>query len=62
MDMVEKQCLKLNRVNMKVEAPKGYHWMKDGKGYKLMKHTGKFVKHKGASLKADFKIQKVHKK
>ena len=35
---------------MKVTAPKGYHWMKDGKDYKLMKHTGKFVKHKGASL------------
>ena len=62
MDMVEKQCLKLNLANMKVEAPKGYHWMTDGKGYKLMKHTGKFVKHKGASLKADFKIQKIHKK
>ena len=48
---------------MKVKAPKGYHWMKqsDG-GYKLMKHTGKFVKHKGASLEANFPIQKVHKK
>ena len=21
---------------MKVDAPKGYHWMKSGKGYKLM--------------------------
>ena len=30
---------------MKVKAPKGYHWMKNGKEYKLMKHTGKFVKH-----------------
>ena len=47
---------------MKVKAPKGYHWMKNGKEYKLMKHTGKFVKHKGASLTADFAIQKVHKK
>ena len=28
----------------------------------LMKHTGKFVKHKGASLEANFKVQKVHKK
>ena len=53
---------KLNLVNMKVKAPKGYHWMKDGKTYKLMKHTGKFVKHKGASLTANFAIQKVHKK
>ena len=31
-------------------------------GYKLMKHTGKFVKHKGATLEANFPIQKVHKK
>ena len=22
---------------MKVKAPEGYHWMKNGKGYKLMK-------------------------
>jgi len=27
-----------------------------------MKHTGKFVKHKGASLTANFAIQKLHKK
>ena len=48
---------------MKVKAPKGYHWMISGKGVpKLMKHSGKFVKHKGASLTADFKIQKIHKK
>jgi hypothetical protein len=47
---------------MKVTAPKGYHWMKDGKDYKLMKHTGKFVKHKGASLTANFAVQKQHKK
>tara|TARA_R100001460_G_scaffold23329_1_gene47060 strand:+ start:977 stop:1129 length:153 start_codon:yes stop_codon:yes gene_type:complete len=46
----------------KVKAPAGHHWMKAGKGYKLMKHTGKFVKHKGASLYAEFKVQKVHKK
>ncbi len=44
---------------MKVKAPKGYHWMKDGKEYKLMKHSGKFVKHKGASLTANFAIQKT---
>ncbi len=29
--------------------------------YKLMKHTGKFVPHKGASLSVDFPIQKKHK-
>ena len=48
---------------MKVKAPKGYQWMKSGSGAPtLMKHSGKFVKHKGASLFADFKIQKLHKK
>jgi len=48
---------------MKVEAPKGYHWMKQKNGgYKLMKHTGKFVAHKGASLSVNFPIQKTHKK
>ena len=48
---------------MKVKAPKGYHWMKQKNGsYKLMKHVGKFVKHKGATLEANFPIQKVHKK
>tara|TARA_A200000159_G_scaffold133647_1_gene131822 strand:- start:1457 stop:1600 length:144 start_codon:yes stop_codon:yes gene_type:complete len=47
---------------MKVKAPKGYHWMKQKNGsFKLMKHKGKFVAHKGASLTADFAIQKVHK-
>ncbi len=45
----------------KVKAPAGFHWMKSGSTYKLMKHTGKFVKHKGASLYADFKLQKKHK-
>ena len=47
---------------MKVKAPKGYHWMKQADGsQKLMKHTGKFVKHKGATLAADFAIQKAHR-
>ena len=42
---------------MKVKAPKGYHWMKSGKGApKLMKHKGKFVPHKGASLSFNFAI------
>ena len=45
----------------KVKAPAGYHWMKKGSGYNLMKHAGKFVKHAGASLYASFPIQKVHK-
>ena len=45
---------------MMVKAPSGYHWMKHKGGYKLMKHKGKFVEHNGASLKAEFKIQKKH--
>jgi len=57
-----KELQKLKLTNMKVKAPKGHHWMKSGKTFKLMKHTGKFVKHKGASLEANFPIQKVHKK
>jgi len=35
---------------------------KRGSGFKLMKHSGKFVKHPGASLTAKFKIQKRHSK
>jgi len=46
-----------------VKAPSGFHWMKKGNNqYNLMKHTGKFVPHQGASLVADFTIQKIHKK
>ena len=48
---------------MRVKAPKGYHWMKQkNSGYKLMKHSGKFVAHKGASMSANFAVQKQHKK
>ena len=46
---------------MKVKAPKGYHFMKVGKSYKLMKNKGKFVSHKGASQTADFEVIKTHK-
>jgi hypothetical protein len=47
----------------RVKAPAGFHWMKEGKkAPKLMKHTGKFVPHKGASLYTSFDIQKLHKK
>ena len=48
---------------MKVQAPKGYHWMKSGKSYKLVKDpkTG-YAAHKGASKSANFPIQKTHKK
>ena len=45
-----------------VKAPAGFHWMKSGAGFKLMKHSGKFVRHKGASLVAKFKVQKKHSK
>ena len=44
-----------------VKAPAGFHWMKTKNGgYKLMKHSGTFNAHKGASLTAKFNIQKKH--
>jgi hypothetical protein len=46
-----------------VESPKGFHWMKAGKGYKLMKNPiGGYKPHPGGSLKASFEVQSVHKK
>tara|TARA_B100002019_G_C20933684_1_gene433389 strand:- start:404 stop:556 length:153 start_codon:yes stop_codon:yes gene_type:complete len=48
--------------NKRVKAPSGYHWMKKGNSVKLMKHSGKFVPHKGASLFASFAVQKKHTK
>jgi hypothetical protein len=46
-----------------VAAPKGFHWMKKGASYKLMKDPSTGYKaHKGASRKATFEVQKVHKK
>tara|TARA_R100000231_G_scaffold23709_1_gene22210 strand:- start:522 stop:668 length:147 start_codon:yes stop_codon:yes gene_type:complete len=48
---------------MKVSAPKGYHWMKSGKSFKLMKDPrGGYKPHKGASKTANFEIQKRHTK
>ena len=49
---------------MKVKAPKGYHWMKSGKGMpKLMKDPkGGYKPHTGASQSFNFAVQKVHKK
>ena len=45
-----------------VEAPKGFHWMKSGSGFKLMKNpAGVYKPHKGASLKASFEVQTIHK-
>tara|TARA_R100001460_G_scaffold52949_1_gene91906 strand:- start:557 stop:718 length:162 start_codon:yes stop_codon:yes gene_type:complete len=45
----------------RVKAPAGFHWMKSGSSFKLMKHKGKFKPHKGGSLFASFDIQKIHK-
>ena len=50
-------------MNKKVKAQKGYHWMKAGAGYKLMKNPrGGYKSHKGSSLMADFKVQMTHAK
>tara|TARA_R100000234_G_scaffold33636_1_gene19792 strand:- start:3873 stop:4028 length:156 start_codon:yes stop_codon:yes gene_type:complete len=46
--------------NKTVAAPKGFHWMKSGKTFKLMK--GEYKPHAGAVKRASFEIQKVHKK
>ena len=51
-----------NMAKKRVKAPAGYHWMKKGAKYILMKHPGTFVPHKGASLFAPFDIMKKHKK
>jgi hypothetical protein len=50
----------MGKVQKTVPAPKGFHWMKSGKGYNLMK--GEYKPHPGAVKKASFNIQKVHKK
>ena len=43
---------------MKVDAPKGYHWMKDGKSYKIMKDPKEGYKpHKGSSKSVDFPVK-----
>ena len=42
-----------------VKPPKGYHWMKKGNGYKLMK--GSYKPHKGAVKTASFMVQKIHR-
>ena len=46
-----------------VKAPAGFHWMKAGSGFRLMKNPPSgYKKHPGSSLVAKFKIQKTHKK
>ncbi len=47
-------------MNKKIRAPKGFHFMGKGKSLRLMKHTGQFKKHKGASLTASIKVIKKH--
>ena len=47
---------------VKVDAPKGYHWMTERVRYFLMAHEGEFTAHKGASLSVDFKVKKSHSK
>ena len=55
--------IRLNGNDMKVKAPDGYHWMKAGKEYKLMKDPASGYKpHKGATKSANFMVQKTHKK
>ena len=50
-------------MNKTVKAPKGYHWMKSGSSYKLMKNpAGGYKPHKGSSVNASFKVQMAHKK
>ena len=50
-------------MSKKVKAPAGYHWMKAGSGYKLMKNPkGGYKAHKGASTMASFKVQMAHSK
>ena len=47
---------------MRVSAPKGYHWMKSGKTFNLMKDPkGGYKPHPGSSKTANFEIQKKHK-
>lgn len=52
--------MKASRKKVKVAAPEGYHWMLEKGRYYLMKHEGKFVPHKNASLEADFKVKAKH--
>ena len=50
------------RKTKSVRAPQGFHWMRKGVNrYKLMRHSGPFVPHAGASLTAKFEIQEKHR-
>ena len=41
-----------------VSPPRGFHWMKSGRTFKLMR--GAYKPHKGAVKKASFTVQKRH--
>ena len=43
-----------------IKAPPGFHFMKTKSGVKLMKHTGKFQAHAGASKTFKLKVVKSH--
>ncbi len=45
----------------KIKAPKGFHFMGKGKNLRLMKHTGRFKKHAGASLTTSVRVIKKHR-
>jgi hypothetical protein len=52
--------MKASRKKVMVDAPSGYHWMTEKGRHFLMPHDGKFVPHKNASLKAEFKVKSAH--
>lgn len=41
-----------------VSPPRGFHWMKSGRTFKLMR--GAYKPHRGAVKKASFTVQKRH--
>lgn len=56
--MAERPRKRMAIKNKTVPAPRGYHWMKSGNSYKLMKNPkGGYKRHKGSSLRAKFKVQ-----
>jgi hypothetical protein len=52
--------MKAVKSKMMVKAPDGYHWMSEKGRFHLMKHSGKFVPHEGASLEAPFRVKSTH--
>ena len=52
--------LRSDKMKKAVAAPKGFHWMKANKTFKLMK--GEYKPHAGAVKTASFDIQTTHKK